>query len=244
MVRRFLLIFLLCASGSARAEPAVGGKAGLNFANIMRDPPSPDVKRTYRYGLTAGASLQLLYLEPVYPQMEILFTNRGTDAKIDGQTAGLFELNYIDLVFLARIRHSMDAVTLYGLAGPELSVLLTATVTSALGATNDIRNDLRGIDVGVLVGAGVALGPFSWGTLTFEARYDRGLINIDTVNEGVTAHNQSIAFLIGYEYRRDRDRDGIPDGKDRCPDDPEDRDGFEDSDGCPDPDDEHGRVAR
>lgn len=32
----------------------------------------------------------------------------------------------------------------------------------------------------------------------------------------------------------DRDGDGIRDSKDRCPDDPEDFDGFEDSDGCPD----------
>ena len=34
----------------------------------------------------------------------------------------------------------------------------------------------------------------------------------------------------------DRDGDGIPDNIDKCPDDPEDRDGFEDEDGCPDPD--------
>jgi hypothetical protein len=34
----------------------------------------------------------------------------------------------------------------------------------------------------------------------------------------------------------DRDGDGIPDGVDLCPDAPEDKDGFEDSDGCPDPD--------
>jgi len=34
----------------------------------------------------------------------------------------------------------------------------------------------------------------------------------------------------------DRDRDGVPDRLDRCPDEPEDRDGFEDEDGCPDPD--------
>jgi OOP family OmpA-OmpF porin len=34
----------------------------------------------------------------------------------------------------------------------------------------------------------------------------------------------------------DRDGDGIPDAEDACPDEPEDRDGFEDSDGCPDPD--------
>jgi len=32
----------------------------------------------------------------------------------------------------------------------------------------------------------------------------------------------------------DRDGDGIPDVLDKCPDEPEDKDGFEDEDGCPD----------
>jgi OOP family OmpA-OmpF porin len=35
---------------------------------------------------------------------------------------------------------------------------------------------------------------------------------------------------------KDSDSDGIPDDIDRCPLDPEDRDGFQDEDGCPDPD--------
>jgi outer membrane protein OmpA-like peptidoglycan-associated protein len=34
----------------------------------------------------------------------------------------------------------------------------------------------------------------------------------------------------------DRDGDGIPDAIDQCPDEPEDKDGFQDEDGCPDPD--------
>ena len=34
----------------------------------------------------------------------------------------------------------------------------------------------------------------------------------------------------------DSDGDGIPDAVDRCPNSPEDKDGFEDEDGCPDPD--------
>lgn len=40
----------------------------------------------------------------------------------------------------------------------------------------------------------------------------------------------------------DRDGDGITDDRDRCPDDPEDRDGFEDSDGCPDPDNDRDGI--
>lgn len=36
--------------------------------------------------------------------------------------------------------------------------------------------------------------------------------------------------------RTDRDDDDVPDGLDACPDDPEDHDGFQDEDGCPDGD--------
>ena len=40
----------------------------------------------------------------------------------------------------------------------------------------------------------------------------------------------------------DRDGDGLKDDVDKCPDDPEDKDGFEDDDGCPDPDNDHDRI--
>ncbi len=40
----------------------------------------------------------------------------------------------------------------------------------------------------------------------------------------------------------DRDGDGIVDDKDRCPDEPEDRDGFQDEDGCPDPDNDQDGI--
>jgi hypothetical protein len=40
----------------------------------------------------------------------------------------------------------------------------------------------------------------------------------------------------------DRDGDGIPDIRDRCPDEPEDFDMWEDADGCPDPDNDHDGV--
>jgi outer membrane protein OmpA-like peptidoglycan-associated protein len=41
----------------------------------------------------------------------------------------------------------------------------------------------------------------------------------------------------------DADLDGIADAADRCVNQPEDRDGFEDSDGCPDPDNDGDGVA-
>jgi outer membrane protein OmpA-like peptidoglycan-associated protein len=40
----------------------------------------------------------------------------------------------------------------------------------------------------------------------------------------------------------DSDGDGIPDAKDACPSEPEDRDNFEDQDGCPDPDNDRDGI--
>jgi outer membrane protein OmpA-like peptidoglycan-associated protein len=49
----------------------------------------------------------------------------------------------------------------------------------------------------------------------------------------------SVRFWLGLSWtmslaNRDRDHDGIPDKQDRCPETPEDYDGFQDDDGCPD----------
>ena len=40
----------------------------------------------------------------------------------------------------------------------------------------------------------------------------------------------------------DTDGDGIPDALDKCPNEPEDKDGFEDEDGCPDPDNDQDGI--
>jgi outer membrane protein OmpA-like peptidoglycan-associated protein len=44
------------------------------------------------------------------------------------------------------------------------------------------------------------------------------------------------------EPERDRDGDGLVDSRDQCPEAPEDKDGFEDHDGCPDPDNDKDEI--
>jgi outer membrane protein OmpA-like peptidoglycan-associated protein len=55
------------------------------------------------------------------------------------------------------------------------------------------------------------------------------------VNGGVGAAKYRVVFGLGYEpaTEGDSDMDGILDGKDACPQDPEDFDGYMDEDGCP-----------
>jgi OOP family OmpA-OmpF porin len=56
-----------------------------------------------------------------------------------------------------------------------------------------------------------------------------------------TVGSPSFRVFAGLQWtpvRRDVDQDGIEDGQDACPTEVEDRDGHDDNDGCPDPDDD------
>lgn len=57
-----------------------------------------------------------------------------------------------------------------------------------------------------------------------------------------------IRIFLGAVYfferkpRIDTDGDSIPDDRDQCPNEPEDKDGFQDEEGCPDPDNDHDGI--
>jgi len=57
--------------------------------------------------------------------------------------------------------------------------------------------------------------------------------------------NPDVRAFLGIVFEPnigDRDGDGLKDDVDQCPDDPEDFDGFEDEDGCPEPDNDHDGI--
>ena len=71
--------------------------------------------------------------------------------------------------------------------------------------------------------------------------YKRDGTNLVTRVEPIWRIGGSIGWN-GIVFGRDRDKDGIGDRKDRCPDVAEDKDGFEDADGCPDFDNDNDGV--
>jgi large repetitive protein len=92
-----------------------------------------------------------------------------------------------------------------------------------LGATYDVSRETQ-----LFGGGGVGLRQ-GFGTPDW-----RGLLGLRVGFSGKAAPARPAV--------RDRDGDGIPDEADKCPNEPEDRDGFEDSDGCPDPDNDKDGV--
>jgi OmpA-OmpF porin, OOP family len=93
-----------------------------------------------------------------------------------------------------------------------------------------------------------ARGPQSPALVSASARYTAGDFSIlggieVPVNDAVGNPWIRPVIAIGWAPRfEDEDGDGIPDDEDECPELPEDRDGFEDEDGCPDFDDDDDGV--
>ncbi|MGF1510230.1 MAG: OmpA family protein [Myxococcota bacterium] len=87
------------------------------------------------------------------------------------------------------------------------------------------------------VGLRLEFGPERGG-----AFHGTGGVSAGTTRGYGTPDVQVFTGLVYARTRADRDHDGILDAEDACPDDPEDRDGFEDEDGCPDPDNDQDGI--
>jgi len=103
---------------------------------------------------------------------------------------------------------------------PVLRIVLDgfgATKFSAKNGTNSLEID-----------GGVQITPLG-SNIMITAGAGSGVIQ----GVGVPAVRGFVGFLY-FAEGADRDADGIDDGADQCPTEPEDRDGYQDEDGCPD----------
>jgi outer membrane protein OmpA-like peptidoglycan-associated protein/opacity protein-like surface antigen len=109
-------------------------------------------------------------------------------------------------------------------------------------------SDLLGSDTDwpIHVGGGLRFWITDAIAVRVDGRYMRGPSEQApyTLNAGYGEFSVGISFIPRISPSRpepvkvdgDRDGDGIPDSIDKCPDQPEDKDMFQDQDGCPDPD--------
>ena len=122
------------------------------------------------------------------------------------------------------------AAAAYGV-DKKTDVILELSGRSGLNQFASFYNDVNPFEVDLAGRRAVT------GIWLVTAGVGRGLGN------GVGAPDLRLFAGVGFnpDYR-DRDRNDISDILDECPDQPEDRDGFEDDDGCPDPDNDRDGI--
>lgn len=198
----------------------------------------------FRLGDATFLALHVPVLLPTTTSDDVLglgFGVRPTVAFSHGFTAVdlLFNLSYL-------IRGTVDALDLHG--GQELGfrfgmrIGLDRAWDTSLLAELGISTSLHDFFSAATTPLEVRAGIDHW----FGDRWRLGAFVGTGFTTGVGAPDLRVgaSLAFGSQPRRprivplpgDRDADGVADEADQCPDDPEDADGFEDEDGCPDPD--------
>jgi outer membrane protein OmpA-like peptidoglycan-associated protein len=158
-------------------------------------------------------------------------------------------LGFVSLAIAARVRPWLPAAAEGRTEGPWIELAGGMHLTGGLARPTAEA----GVGWGFRVG-GTTLGP---SVRLVEALRPAGARDLRVallgLEIGFSTHPASLPeppppVVLGTVVERilvtgDRDNDGVPDADDKCPLDPEDRDGFQDQDGCPDLDNDGDGIA-
>jgi len=127
---------------------------------------------------------------------------------------------------------------LYGRLGVGVSLTSQLELTGTLSQATSLSNPFQAKNQGVLDGL-LGLNLATGGPVTVFVASGA------SANEGFGGADWRVlgGARLTSAGERDRDGDGVPDEDDQCPVVPEDRDGFQDRDGCPDDDNDGDGIA-
>lgn len=192
-----VLISMLFVSVSSNAQvKSVGLRVGVNLASVSSSDDAFESDNIT--GLDIAIPVEIGVSDAFSIQPELHFVQKGWEATILGVET-LSKVNYLEVPILARVNVGLDALKLYGVAGPSLGYAMGGSISvTALG--NTITEDYTfsdeevRIDVGAVIGVGaeVEVGP---GAAVLDARY-----NYDVNDDGSDFNfkNRGIGLTLGY----------------------------------------------
>ncbi len=214
MKKLFLLILVVLFTYSIATNAAgisLGLKGGLAIANASGDfiddmAEEMDADVGPKMGFLGGIFVDLGLSENFGIQPEIIYISKGitaTGVDDDVEFTSTVNLTYLEIPLLLKLKiPASPQLGFQILAGPTIGMNLTSNVViesdGVIVEDEDIKDDIKSMDMGVSFGAGVGIGMGS-GMLTLDGRYTMGLISIadDTDEE---AKNNCISIMAGYAF--------------------------------------------
>lgn len=182
-----LFAFLGLIAVGANAQGISGGlKLGMNLANQTVSVEGFTASPSFRTSIHAGGYLTAMLSEKFGVQPEILYSGQGY--KQNEQT---LKVNYITVPVLLRLNFT----PLFSIhAGPQIGILASAK-SEFQGETEDVKDALKGTDIGIAAGLGVDL-PMG---LNFGFRFVKGMTNIVDDSDDMKYKNYNLQFSVGYK---------------------------------------------
>lgn len=199
--------FALLFTSNLSAQMSVGGRVGVNFANINNDQDGISFDTDAITGLQIAGILDIGLSNNFSIQPELNFIQKGFKIELDfgGYSASTkFNLNYLEAPIHAKYKFGTETLKFFALAGPSIGFAMsgkTENCESGICQTEDFEfNDDDGfqrIEIGLSMGAGVGFnaGP---GQLFLDLRYLLGLSNLNEDSDDGKIHNRGFAIGLGY----------------------------------------------
>jgi hypothetical protein len=207
-----LALMLLLPNPSSAAEIKGGIKIGLNLANLTGDAMADlddylgeNIKS--KLGFCLGGFVTYHINEMFAVQPEVLITMKGARYKeeIRGEILKVWiNLTYLEIPVLAKITLPTLGIVKPSLyAGPALAIKLSGKVKAeSEGVTVEVDvEDMKGIDLGLVIGAGIDWGKsvFGVGKLAVDLRYTLGLSTISEF-ENDDVKNGAFSLMVGLSF--------------------------------------------
>jgi hypothetical protein len=194
MKKIYLTLALLSLCTLSFAGPGLGIKGGANFATQDANSilPSVEISTSNITGFVGGAYLNYFFGDKSAIQLELLYSRKGyvSEVLLGGSPVQSSDnkLTYFDIPVLFRWQ-IIKFLNIH--AGPQFSIL-TKAVTEDGTTTDDIKDELKNSDFGLIIGAEANL-PLR---LNLTARYIYGLSNVSEIEE-IEIKNSTFQLTLG-----------------------------------------------
>lgn len=178
--------FSLIVVGSYAQGVSGGLKLGLNLANQTFSGNGYFSSPSFRPSLHAGGYLTAMISSKLGVQPEILYSGQGAK---NGDY--VLKVNYITVPVLVRFNIT-ERFNVH--AGPQIGILASAK-EKLQSESNDIKDEIKGTDIGIAAGLGVDL-PMG---LNFGFRFVKGMSNIAENSGNLKVKNYNLQFSVGYK---------------------------------------------
>ena len=203
-----LAIGLSAAASLARAndiEFGIKGGASLAGFSGLDEAFFGETQPTKRIGLAVGGFVALPIGGRFALQPEALFAQKGANFDFSDADSEL-RLDYVEVPLLLKARFGGGGVRPYAFAGPYVGFRTKAEAYFDAGpddgtGTEDIGDDIKSVDYGAAVGAGLEI-PSGRGAFLAEGRYTRGLTNFGAgdVDSDETVAHAVWSVLLGFRF--------------------------------------------